>query len=495
MHHVPHFINGKTVSRHDNIRPVLDPSSGSTVASVSMADTSLLNDAVIAAKEAFPAWSGTPAPKRARILFQLCQQLESHRQELAELISREHGKLISDALASVDRGIEVVRFACGIPDHLLGHFSADIANGTDNYSIRQPLGICAGITPFNFPAMIALWMFPLAIACGNTFILKPSEKDPSCAVRLAELALAAGVPAGVVNVLQGEADLVNSMLQHPDIRAISFVGSSAVAQHVYQTATQAGKRVQAFGGAKNHCLVLPDTDPDKTADTIVGAAFGSAGERCMAISVAVLVGNTTFADTMVDKIAQRVRALRIGPCDQPDLDMGPLISAAHRDKILHLIETGLQEGASLVVDGRSVRQHDKGFYLGGCLFDHVTPGMTLWQEEIFGPVLCLMRAPDFLTGLQWINRHTYGNGSAIFTRDPALARQFAMTVETGMVGINIPIPVPVASHSFGGWKQSRFGDLHLFGKEGVQFYTQLKTIMQRWPEEPAASAFTLPTHG
>jgi len=491
---IPHFIHGKSLQLADRLHPVSSPATGEVVAEVNMADEATVNQAVASAQSAFSSWSATPTPKRAGLLFQLRELIKKHRKELALLITQEHGKTLNDAGASIDRGLEVLSYATGITDHLMGQYASGIATGTDNYAIRQPLGVCVGITPFNFPAMIGLWMFPLAIACGNTFILKPSEKDPSAMLRLAELAVEAGIPDGVVNVVHGDGETVNHLLQHKDIKAVSFVGSSAVARQIYQTGIAAGKRVQAFGGAKNHCIILPDADIDRTAETLVGAAYGSAGERCMALPVAVLTGGDTFADELAASIAERVKALRIGPGDADNIDMGPLISREHREKVFAYIDAGIKEGAALTVDGRTLHADKKGFFMGGCLFDHVTPEMTVWREEIFGPVLCLMRSPDFATSLQWINQHGYGNGSAIFTRNPALARRFVEEVQTGMVGVNIPIPVPIASLSFGGWKQSRIGDIHLFGPEGVQFYTQLKTIMQRWPDEPTAGGFLLPTH-
>ncbi|MDX1900650.1 MAG: CoA-acylating methylmalonate-semialdehyde dehydrogenase [Gammaproteobacteria bacterium] len=496
MYQVPHFINGSTVDATDRMSNIYHPATGEIAGQVSMADTSLISQTVAAAQKAFLEWSKLSTQKRARLLFQFRTVLESHIDELATLVTNEHGKTLDDARASVQRGIEVVSYACGISEHLLGNFSANIASSTDNFSLRQPLGVCLGITPFNFPAMVPLWMFPLAIACGNTFIVKPSEKDPSCAVRIAQLASEAGVPDGVVNVLHGDGETVNALLHHPDIRAVSFVGSTKVAEYVYQTAIQQGKRAQTFGGAKNHCIVMPDVELDPVADSIVGAAYGSAGERCMAISVAILVGDKKFADEMSEKISARVKKLRIGPGNQKNIDMGPLITREHRDNVCAWVEKGVQEGAKLIVDGRSFisKESPQGFYLGGCLFDDVDISMQVWREEIFGPVLCLMRAPDFNTALHWVNQHLYGNGSAIFTRDAAIARAFYMQVQTGMVGVNIPIPVPVASHSFGGWKKSRFGDIHLFGSEGVQFYTQLKTVMQRWPETALTGSFHLPTH-
>jgi len=497
MYQVEHFINGHLVKKSTERKSAIyNPAIGEIIGEVNLADQSLLEQAVSAAKQAFVTWSITPLTKRVRILFRYRELLEANTEQLAKLVTQEHGKTLTDAYASIQRGIDVVNFACGMNEHLLGNYALNVAAGIDNYSLRQPLGVCVGITPFNFPAMIPLWMFPLAIVCGNTFILKPSEKNPSCAILLAELAHEAGVPPGVLNVIHGDVEVVNGLLHHPDISAVSFVGSTPVAKYVYQTAISQGKRAQTFGGAKNHCIVLPDVDLNSTADTIVGAAFGSAGERCMALSVAVIVDENNFADQLIKKMSEKIQQLKIGPGDEKNIDMGPLISAAHREKIITLINSGLNEGAKLIVDGRNFKLNDttKGFYLGGSLFDYVDISMKIWQEEIFGPVLCVMRAPDFATALNWVNSHFYGNGSAIFTNNPAIARTFSLQVATGMVGVNVPIPVPIAAHSFGGWKQSRFGDLHLFGQEGVQFYTQLKTIMQRWSEVNLASSFNLPAH-
>lgn len=446
-------------------------------------------------KNAFPAWAAFSPLKRARILFKYKTLLENHIDELAQLVTKEHGKTLSDARASVQRGIDVVEFVCGIPHLLKGHYSEEVATDIDSYSVRQPLGVCVGITPFNFPAMIPLWMFPMAIACGNTFVLKPSEKDPSCSIRLVELAKEAGVPDGVVNVVQGDKVAVDELLIHPDVKAVSFVGSTPIAEYVYKTATAHGKRAQAFGGAKNHGVVMPDVELDQTADALVGAAYGSAGERCMAISVAVVVGDK-LADELVKKIIPRVEKLKIGAGTEPDVEMGPLINEAHWQRVKSYIDLGAKEGAKLVIDGRDYKdkKHAKGFFMGASLFDHVTPEMRIYKEEIFGPVLSIVRTQDLNTALKLINEHEFGNGTAIFTRDGNAARTFANQVQVGMVGINIPIPVPVAYHSFGGWKRSLFGDIHMHGNEGVQFYTKLKTITQRWPESKDKMHFTMPTH-
>ena len=494
-YHIPHFINGQRVQGSGRRLDVYNPANGEIVGNLHAADDKIIENAVTSAKIAFLEWSSVPPLKRARVMFRYKMLLEQHMNELAELITREHGKTLTDARGSIQRGIDVVEFACGIPHHLQGTYAEDVATDIDSYSLRQSLGVCVGITPFNFPAMVALWMFPLAIACGNTFILKPSEKDPSCALRLAELAKEAGVPDGVLNVVQGDREAVDALLTHPEIKAVSFVGSTAVAEHVYRTATAQGKRVQAFGGAKNHCIVMPDADIEQAVDAIIGAAYGSAGERCMAISVVIAVGDV-LADQLVAKIKPRVENLKIGSGAEADVEMGPLITGAHRQRVKDFIEIGIKEGAELVVDGRefSLQEYPEGFYLGGSLFDHVKPSMQIYREEIFGPVLCVLRAPDFATALQWVNQHEYGNGTAIFTRDGNTARTFASKVQAGMVGINIPIPVPVAFHSFGGWKRSLFGDVHMHGPEGVRFYTKLKTVTQRWLKSSTGSDFNIPTH-
>ncbi len=492
---VTHFINGQTVSSSGRVLDLYNPATGDLMGHVTMADKAIVEQAVSAAKAAFIKWSATTPLKRARILFKYKALLEQHADELAELVTKEHGKTLSDARGSVQRGIDVVEFTCGIPHHLKGSYTEEVGTEIDSYSVRQPLGVCVGITPFNFPAMVALWMFPLAIACGNTFILKPSEKDPSCALRLAQLAKEAGVPDGVINVVQGDKEAVDALLTHPDVKAVSFVGSTPVAEYVYKTAIAHGKRAQAFGGAKNHCVVMPDADLEQTVDAIVGAAYGSAGERCMAISVAVVVGDK-LADELIAKIKPRVDALKIGPGVEAHVEMGPLISEAHWERVKSYIDLGIKEGAELVVDGRAYKPKgfEKGFYMGGSLFDHVQPTMRIYREEIFGPVLSIVRVPDFNSALQLINDHEYGNGTAIFTRDGNTARTFATKVQVGMVGINIPIPVPVAYHSFGGWKRSLFGDIHMHGPEGVQFYTKLKTITERWLKNSTGSDFNIPTH-
>lgn len=492
---VTHFIQGKSVQSSGKTLDLTNPATGEVIGNVILADKKIVDQAVAAAKSAFTTWSAMTPLRRARILFKYKALLEENIEELAKIVSREHGKTIADAKGSVQRGIDVVEYACGIPNQLKGSYTEEVATDIDSYSVRQPLGVCVGITPFNFPAMIPLWMFPIAIACGNTFIIKPSEKDPSCAVRLVELAKQAGVPDGVLNVVQGDKEAVDALLSHPDVKAISFVGSTPIAEYVYKTGTANGKRVQAFGGAKNHGVVMPDADLDQAADAIVGAAYGSAGERCMAISVVVAVGDQV-ADQLIQKIKPRVEALKIGPGDLAETEMGPLVTAAHWQRVKDYIDLGVKEGAALIVDGRNfkLKNHEKGFYMGGSLFDHVKPSMRIYREEIFGPVLSIVRVPDFETAIKLTNEHEFGNGTAIFTNDGNTARTFASKVQVGMVGINIPIPVPVAYHSFGGWKRSMFGDQHMHGQEGVHFYTKLKTITQRWFKSTKGAEFGMPTH-
>ncbi|MEO8402671.1 MAG: CoA-acylating methylmalonate-semialdehyde dehydrogenase [Gammaproteobacteria bacterium] len=492
---VTHFINGEAVKATGRTLDIYNPALGDVIGYVTAADKAIVEQAIRAAKTAFPEWSATTPSKRARILFKFKALLEQHLDELAQLVTQEHGKTFSDARGSVQRGIDVVEFACAIPDHLKGTYTEEVGTEIDSYSVRQPLGVCVGITPFNFPAMIALWMFPMAIACGNTFILKPSEKDPSCGLRIAQLAKEAGVPDGVINVVQGDKETVDLLLTHPDVKAVSFVGSTPVAEYVYKTAIGEGKRAQAFGGAKNHCVVMPDADIDQAVDAIVGAAFGSAGERCMAISVVVAVGDH-IADELVEKIKPRVSALKIGPGMRSEIEMGPLVTQAHWQRVKSYIDLGVEEGATLVIDGRELKPNaqQKGFFMGGSLFDHVEPSMRIYREEIFGPVLCIVRAKDFASALALVDEHEFGNGTAIFTRDGNTARTFANKVQVGMVGINIPIPVPVAYHSFGGWKRSLFGDVHMYGPESVHFYTKLKTVTQRWLKNTNGSDFNMPTH-
>jgi malonate-semialdehyde dehydrogenase (acetylating) / methylmalonate-semialdehyde dehydrogenase len=480
---VGHFINGKSIVDHHRSQDLYNPATGKLQGRVLFANYPIVEQAIAAAKSAFPAWSQTTLTRRSQILFRFKSLVEQHQNELAKLITQEHGKTLDDSLGSIQRGLAVVEYACGIPNHLKGEFSIDAGTGVDCYALRQPLGICVGITPFNFPAMIPLWMFPLAIACGNTFILKPSEKDPSCGLRLAELMKEAGLPDGVLNVINGDKEAVDGLLTHPDVQAASFVGSTPIAESIYKMATSHGKRVQALGGAKNHSVVMPDANVAQAADAILGAAYGSAGERCMAISVVVAVGDP-IGDALVQQLKPKVAKLKIGAGMDAGVEMGPLITQQHLQKVKSYIELGIEEGGVLIVDGRNIKIHnyEQGNFLGGCLFDKVTPNMRIYKEEIFGPVLSIIRVPDFASALKLVNEHELGNGAAIFTRDPNTARTFAKQVQIGMVGINIPIPVPVAQYSFGGWKRSFFGDIHLYGPEGIQFYTKLKTITSKWPE-------------
>lgn len=491
-----HYINGQKVQgTSGRFGDVYNPTSGEISARVPLASADETTEAIRIANEAFPAWRDTPPLTRARVFFKFKELVEKNLDELSELVSAEHGKVLSDARGSVVRGMEIAEFACGAPSLLKGYFSENVGTNVDSHSVRQSLGVCAGITPFNFPAMVPMWMFPLAIVCGNTFILKVSEKVPSTALRLAELLSEAGLPDGVFNVVNGDKEAVDTLLTHPDVAAISFVGSTPVAEYIYQTGTSHGKRVQALGGAKNHMVVMPDADMDQVADALMGAAYGSAGERCMAISVAVAVGDQT-AEEIISRLAPRVEALKIGPSTAADSEMGPLVSREHRDKVSGYVDTGVEEGAKLVVDGRglSIHGYENGFFLGGCLFDEVTTDMRIYKEEIFGPVLCVVHADDFDAALKMVNDHEYGNGTAIFTRDGDTARTFASRVQAGMVGVNVPIPVPMAFHSFGGWKRSLFGDIHVHGTEGINFYTKLKTVTSRWPTGIRAGAdFHMPT--
>ena len=493
-----HFIGGSEVaSETERYGDVFNPATGKVQARVPMATAAEVDAAVAAAAKAFPAWAITPPIKRARCLFRLKALLDEHAHELADILTSEHGKVTEDAYGEVIRGIEIVEFACGAPQLLKGEFSENIGDKIDGYALRQPLGVVAGITPFNFPAMVPLWMAPMAIVCGNTFVLKPSERDPSASMRLAELFKEAGVPDGVFNVVHGDKEAVDALLRHPTIQAISFVGSTPIARFIYETGTAHGKRVQALGGAKNHLLVMPDAPLDRTADALMGAGYGSAGERCMAISVAVAVGKVT-ADRLVAELKPRVEKLKIGPGHNKGLDMGPLVTKAHREKVKSYVDLGVEEGAELVVDGRNYAQPDSpdGFWLGGCLFDHVKPGMRIYKEEIFGPVLSVVRVDSFDESVDLINAHEYGNGVSIFTRDGDAARTFVERIQVGMVGVNIPIPVPVAYHSFGGWKNSLFGDHHIYGPEGIRFYTRLKTVTQRWHRGVREGAsFVMPTLG
>jgi malonate-semialdehyde dehydrogenase (acetylating)/methylmalonate-semialdehyde dehydrogenase len=483
---IHHWIGGVSVAGvSGRFSDVFHPASGRVQSRVPLATAAEVDAAVAAAAAAFPEWSSQPPLRRARVLFRFREIFERRLDEVAATINREHGKVFSDARGEATRGLEVVEFATGIPQLLKGEFTEQVGTGVDSYSMRQPLGVVAGITPFNFPAMVPMWMFPIALACGNTFVLKPSERDPSAAVLLAEMLKEAGLPDGVFNVIHGDKAAVDAILSHPTIQAVSFVGSTPIAEYVYRQGTQFGKRVQALGGAKNHMIVMPDADLDQAADALVGAAYGSAGERCMAISIAVAVGNST-ADTLVGKLASRIADLRVGDGaeDAPtgESDLGPLVTKVHLDKVTSYVELGVEEGAELVVDGRSGKlPKSEGFFLGPCLFDHVKPTMRIYKEEIFGPVLGIVRVNNFETALQLVNDHEFGNGTALFTRDGDTARDFARRVQAGMVGINVPIPVPMAFHSFGGWKRSLFGDHAVHGPEGVRFYTRLKTVTTRWP--------------
>jgi malonate-semialdehyde dehydrogenase (acetylating)/methylmalonate-semialdehyde dehydrogenase len=493
---IPHWIDGRhvpgTSARYGD---VFDPSTGKVRARVALASSDEVAHAVDGAQRAFPAWASTPPLRRARILYKFRELLQASSSAIAESIALEHGKLVGDALGEVTRGLEVVEFACGIPHLLKGEVTENVGTHVDSHSLRQPLGVVAGITPFNFPAMVPMWMFPVALACGNTFILKPSERDPSPALLLAELLKEAGLPDGVFNVVQGDREAVDAILDHPGVEAVSFVGSTPIARYIYQRATARGKRAQALGGAKNHMVVMPDADLDQATDALMGAAYGAAGERCMAISVAVAVGDRV-ADELLARLKPRVRGLRISHAFDKEADMGPLVTGTHRERVKRYVESGVEQGATLCVDGRGfeVSGYESGFFLGGSLFDDVTPEMTIYKEEIFGPVLCIVRVKDYAAAVDLINANEYGNGTAIFTRDGDTARHFGSAIQVGMVGVNVPIPVPMAFHSFGGWKASLFGDHHMHGPEGVRFYTRLKTITTRWPTGIRAGAdFVMPT--
>ncbi|MCM2971779.1 CoA-acylating methylmalonate-semialdehyde dehydrogenase [Larsenimonas suaedae] len=500
MTQIHHYINGAADAGHsERTAPVFNPATGEEQARVTLASAEDTRDAIAAADQAFAAWSALSPLKRARILFKFKALIERDADDLARLISSEHGKVFSDAKGELTRGLEVVEFACGIPHLQKGEHSMNVGTGVDSYSMMQPVGVCAGISPFNFPAMVPMWMFPIALACGNTFVMKPSEKDPSTPLRLAELLTEAGLPDGVFNVVNGDKEAVDVLLTDERVQAVSFVGSTPIAEYIYATASNHGKRVQALGGAKNHMVIMPDADLDQAVDALMGAAYGSAGERCMAISVAVPVGEDT-ARRLRDRLIQKLETLRVGPglVDGPDNDMGPLISRAHLDKVKDYITTGVEEGAELVVDGREAQIDGagNGYFIGGTLFDRVTPGMRIHSEEIFGPVLAIARAASFDEAVSMINDHEFGNGTAIFTRDGDAARQFCERIQVGMVGVNVPIPVPMAFHSFGGWKRSLFGPLHMHGSDGVRFYTRMKTVTQRWPSgiREESNHFTMPTH-
>ncbi|MBN05530.1 CoA-acylating methylmalonate-semialdehyde dehydrogenase [Ponticaulis sp.] len=496
MRELHHFVNGQSVSgTSERFADVYDPNTGEVQARVSLATPSELDSAVQAAVNAQPAWAATNPQKRARVMFEFKRLLEANMDELAHMLSAEHGKVIADSVGDVQRGLEVIEFACGIPHLLKGEYTEGAGPGIDVYSMRQPLGVTAGITPFNFPAMIPMWMFGVSIACGNTFILKPSEKDPSVPMRLAELFLEAGAPEGVLNVVNGDKEVVDAILDHADIKAVSFVGSSDIAQYVYSRGTANGKRVQAMGGAKNHGIILPDADMDQVVKDIVGAAYGSAGERCMALPVAVPVGKKT-ADEFVERMIAEARALKVGVSTDKDAHYGPVVSAAHKEKVENYIQMGVDEGADLLLDGRghTLQGHENGYFIGPSLFDNVKPGMKTYDEEIFGPVLQVVRAETLEEAAELPSKHQYGNGVALFTRNGQAAREFASKVNVGMVGINVPIPVPVAYHSFSGWKRSAFGDHNQYGMDGVRFCTKVKTVTQRWPEgDIGDQSFIIPT--
>ena len=482
LREVHHWVNGRTLTgTSGRFGDVYNPATGEPQARVAMATPDEVDTAVAAAAAAFPDWASQPPLRRARVLFRFREIFERRLDEVAALLTSEHGKVFSDARGEATRGLENIEFATGIPQLLKGEFTEQVGSGIDSWSVRQPLGVVAGITPFNFPAMVPMWMFPIALACGNTFVLKPSERDPSASLLLAEMLKEAGLPDGVFNVIHGDKAAVDAILAHPTIQAVSFVGSTPIAEYVYREGTKHGKRVQALGGAKNHMIVMPDADLDQAADALVGAAYGSAGERCMAISVAVTVGNKT-ADALLNKLEQRIEGLQIDDGMKEGAELGPLITKAHLERVTGYLQHGKEEGAELVVDGREkTLPKGEGFFLGACLFDHVKPEMKIYREEIFGPVLGVVRVNNFETALQMINEHEYGNGTSIFTRDGDTARDFVHRVQVGMVGVNVPIPVPMAFHSFGGWKRSLFGDHSIYGPEGVRFYTRLKTVTSRWP--------------
>ncbi|NOE34429.1 MULTISPECIES: CoA-acylating methylmalonate-semialdehyde dehydrogenase [unclassified Ruegeria] len=492
---IGHYINGQiTVPSGENTQPVFNPATGAQTGEVSLANVQTVDDAVAAAKAAFPKWSNTPPIRRARLMNNFLALVREHKDDLARAITVEHGKVFTDAQGEVERGIDIIEFACGIPQLLKGDYTEQVSTGMDNWTTRQALGVVAGITPFNFPVMVPMWMFPIAIAAGNTFILKPSPTDPSAALLYADLMQKAGFPDGVFNVVQGDKVAVDALLENDDVKAVSFVGSTPIANYIYEVGARHGKRVQALGGAKNHMLVMPDADMNKAADALIGAAFGSAGERCMAISVALLVGDA--ADKLMPVLKERAETLKIKNGLELDAEMGPIVTAAARDRIKGYIDSGVDEGADLLVDGRdyTVAGHEAGYFLGGTLFDNVTPDMKIYKEEIFGPVLSCVRVSNFAEGLQLINDHEFGNGVSLFTRDGNVAREFGKQVQVGMVGVNVPIPVPMAWHGFGGWKKSLFGDMHAYGEEGVRFYTKQKSIMQRWPESISEGAeFVMPT--
>ena len=497
--HIGHYINGAAVAgQGQRTQPVTNPATGAVTGQVALADQQDVNAAVASALAAFPAWADAPPLRRARVMFKFLELLHLHKDALAHAITAEHGKVFTDAQGEVARGIDIVEFATGIPQLLKGDYTEQVATGIDNWTLRQPLGVVAGITPFNFPVMVPMWMFPVAIAAGNTFILKPSPTDPTPSLMMADLLKQAGLPDGVFNVVQGDKVAVDALLEHPDVKAVSFVGSTPIANYIYETGAHHGKRVQALGGAKNHMVVMPDADLEQAVDALIGAAYGSAGERCMAISVAVLVGDV--ADKIMPKLVERTKALKVLNGENLAAEMGPIVTQQAHERISGYIALGVDEGAKLLVDGRGFQAAqagagcEQGFWMGGSLFDHVTTGMRIYKEEIFGPVLACVRVPDFATAVQIINDHEFGNGVSCFTRDGNVAREFSRRIQVGMVGINVPIPVPMAWHGFGGWKRSLFGDMHAYGEEGVRFYTKQKSIMQRWPEStPKGAEFVMPT--
>ncbi|MCW2258026.1 malonate-semialdehyde dehydrogenase (acetylating)/methylmalonate-semialdehyde dehydrogenase [Providencia alcalifaciens] len=484
---ITHLINGQSFATNGRLSNVFDPSTGQPIRKVEMANKETVNEAVLAAKAALPNWKATSTMKRVQILARFKQLLGENEQEIINLISQEHGKTREDAAGELNRGIESIEYTMAAPEFLKGEHCRNIGSDIDTWSTFHPVGVVAGITPFNFPAMVPLWMYPLAVVCGNTFVLKPSERDPSSTLLIAELFQQAGLPKGVLNVVNGDKEAVDAIIHHPDVKAISFVGSTPVAEYIYREGAQRGKRIQALGGAKNHAVLMPDADLDNAVNALMGAAYGSCGERCMAISVVVCVGNH-IADALVEKIIPKIESLRIGVGSDLNIDMGPLITQAHLEKVQNYITDGIESGASLLVDGRKLSQSEKGYFLGGCLFDDVTPSMRIYQEEIFGPVLCIVRVESLEQAISLINQHEYGNGTCLFTRDGESARLFSEEIEVGMVGINIPLPVPIAFHSFGGWKRSLFGDLHAYGPDGVRFYTRRKTITQRWPKKQTDEA-------
>lgn len=486
---VQHLIHGELVTKGERTADVFNPSTGQAVRKVELASRATVQEAIDSAKAAFPAWRNTPPAKRAQVMFRFKQLLEQNEAKISQMISEEHGKTVEDAAGELKRGIENVEFACAAPEVLKGEYSRNVGPNIDAWSDFQPLGVVAGITPFNFPAMVPLWMYPLAIACGNAFILKPSERDPSSTLFIAQLLLEAGLPKGILNVVHGDKEAVDALIEAPEVKALSFVGSTPIAEYIYAEGTKRGKRVQALGGAKNHAVLMPDADLDNAVSALMGAAYGSCGERCMAISVAVCVGDQV-ADALIAKLEPQIKALKIGAGTSCGLDMGPLVTAAARDKVVGYIDDGVAAGAKLVVDGRGFRVagNEDGYFVGGTLFDKVTPEMRIYKEEIFGPVLCVVRVNSLEQAMQLINDHEYGNGTCIFTRDGEAARLFCDEIEVGMVGVNVPLPVPVAYHSFGGWKRSLFGDLHAYGPDGVRFYTRRKAITQRWPQRASHEA-------